>query len=189
MSTSALSEETLRDILSRCLLVSHAEFFKFPTQVPRHSKSSRNSRLLLVSKQWLRIGKPLLYSSVTLLTTIHTRSVAAVLKDDPKLGLAIRSMRLEGGYCKELQVIADLASNVKNLYINLEVLSSDSIVGLRKSLPLLHPTVLYLHQVNLYGLKKQNKNIDDLRRLLEASLTKRWDKLVSAPVGTTVFYV
>lgn len=175
----ALSDEVLRDILTTCLAVPPEVFFRFPTQTPRNSKTSRNSQILLVSKKWLHIGRPLLYSSVKLSTTSQTKSLSIVLKDNPRLGSAVRSLRMEGGYCKELLAIVDLASNINSIYIDLEVLSSDSIVGLRKALPILQPTNVYLHQVNLYGLRKQNRNIEDLRELVESTLTKRWTTLVS----------
>ena len=178
MPRRTIPEEVIRNILSTCLTVPSETFFRFPTQVPRTSRTSRSIHVLRVSKQWLRLGRPLLYSSLILSKTGHTRTVAIVLKQDPRLGSSIRSLRLEGGYCKELTTIVDLASNVEELYVDLEINSSDSIVGLRKTLPILNPKMLYLHQLNLSGLRRQNKNIEDLREIIEGMMSKRWAVLV-----------
>ncbi|KIP08944.1 hypothetical protein PHLGIDRAFT_354460 [Phlebiopsis gigantea 11061_1 CR5-6] len=177
MPRRTIPDGLLHDILSACLTISPELFFRFPTQVPRTSRTSRNTQLLRVSKQWLRVGRPLLYSSLTLSEAARTKEVAFVLKHDPRLGRSIRYLRLEGGYCKELLTIVELASSIEGLYVNLEIESSDSIVGLRKSLHILKPRVLYLHQLNLAGLRRQNKNITESREILESMISEHWAAL------------
>ena len=182
MPLSSLPEELLREILLYCFYIPPEQFFDFP--VPRWAtyltpkvKPLKLSQLLLVSKQWLRVGTPLLYSSLRLTQTTHTKAVAALVKANPNLGKAIRSLKLEGGYGNDLFTIVKLAPNITNLYVNLEILSSESIVGLRKSLPLMRPTNVWLRHFE-YG--RVNKKVAELRTLLMPLVKEKWNTMVSA---------
>ena len=100
---------------------------------------------MLVSKRWLRVGTPLLYSAVILWEPRHTKAVAALVKTHPALGKAIRMLRVEGGMGKDLYTIARNAPNVHALYLSVQMRSSEGISGLRRAMPMLNPTTLYLY--------------------------------------------
>ncbi|EKM49727.1 uncharacterized protein PHACADRAFT_214249 [Phanerochaete carnosa HHB-10118-sp] len=174
---AVLPEETLCEILSYSILVSHAEFFRFRKHyrclVPR--SKSRCGDLLLVSKRWFRIGTPLLYECVKLSKPEHTTAVANILRAHPHVGSAVRCLRLEGGLGKDLMHIAKLTPKLHSIYLSLRVKSVDSITGLKRAFPLLNPVNLYIEHEGY----KENKKIAEARRLLYTHVTNVWTSLRS----------
>ncbi|GJE97701.1 hypothetical protein PsYK624_139220 [Phanerochaete sordida] len=153
MSFAKLPEELLREILAYALYVPHDEFCRPPaldpavaSEKPASKKKRKASRagLLLVSKRWLRVGTPLLYECLRLSRRKHARLVTKVLQENPRLGNAVRCLRLEGAYSKKLADVVKLTPRVRTLYIDVDVDASQRINGLLKALPLLNPENLFL---------------------------------------------
>ena len=96
MSEATLPEELLKEILKYHFSVSEEMFFWFPHTHPgrwqeryqtfRRKLAHPPSGLLLVSKRWLRIGTPLLYSDVVILEQKHTKAISQLLTANPALG-------------------------------------------------------------------------------------------------------
>lgn len=117
MSILTLPEETLNEILSLCLRI-HPDVFFGVCRPTFYCPQLRSSHLLRVSKQWLRVGVPLLYQSVSITRTAHADAVAGVLQRTPELGRAIRNVRLDpraGGLGTRLCDIIKLAPNIERL--------------------------------------------------------------------------
>ncbi|GJE91801.1 hypothetical protein PsYK624_079520 [Phanerochaete sordida] len=142
MSTSDLPEELIREILSLCLTISPTEFFRFPTLADHPDRTSRTAGLLLVSKQWLRIGAPLLYASLKLSDASHATAVAALLAADPSLGAAVTSLCIEGDCGAGLAIITKHTPRVARLYLSVDRASNLGAAHLAAALAHLRPREL-----------------------------------------------
>lgn len=153
MSFAKLPEELLRDILAYALYVPYDEFCRPPalepvaSDLPTLKKVKRKpcrADLLLVSKRWLRVGTPLLYECLRLGRRKHARRVTKLFQENPRLGNAVRCLRLEGPYSKKLDEVVKLTPRVQTLYIDVDIESSNNVNGLLRSIPLLNPENLFL---------------------------------------------
>jgi hypothetical protein len=184
MSEAKLPEELIREILNIHLSISEYDFCQFPDNgcplwMMRASKPSCaavTSDLLLVSKRWLRVGTPLLYSSVKLWEPKHTKAVAKLVQTNSAIGKAIRMLRVEGGMGRDLYTIVKHAPNIETLYISMHIGLSEGITGLRKSLPVISPITVYIHSSDHL---KSNKVIDEACKLVRLALTQSWTKMAS----------
>ncbi|KAI0768885.1 hypothetical protein BC629DRAFT_1269052, partial [Irpex lacteus] len=75
--------------------------------------------LLLVCKQWHRIGTPLLYETVKIADESQMQLLADTLQTNPALGPLIRHLRLDGGYGRPLHAIVKAALNIRVLSLEL----------------------------------------------------------------------
>lgn len=113
-----LPEELLVTILEMCLLLPPSDFFD---ESRAHHMGYRRTclniapacELLLVCKQWARVGTPLLYSSVLLVSRRHAECVAAHLDREPALAARVRNLRVSGRSSTSLLAIARAARNVR----------------------------------------------------------------------------
>lgn len=176
---SNLPEETIHEILSLCITPLHF-FGKYDRSGYSGNPPAdrRNSQLLLVSKQWLRIGTPILYRHLRLTNQERTRTVAQVLAANEGLGLAIRALRLEGGMGRELGKIVSCAPNIESLYLaRYTIRYNDSLAGLRRALPHLNVKKLYYERdLRLHS----NKNTEEVEALLREGMRNHWQNIVSA---------
>lgn len=179
-----LPEELLRDVLSHFLTVDEEKFCAFPEHGylrkrqawTSDRRNSSRSDVLLVSKQWLRIGTPVLYEKVAFREAAHTKAVAELVKANPAVGRAIKYLRLEGGMGKDLVTIVKYAPNIHTLWITPHVRASESITGLRKTIALLQPRKLYFF---LMAYIRGNKTEDEIQRLIAPCIARSWASLVS----------
>lgn len=130
--------------------------------------------LLLVSKRWLRVGSPLLYESVVLRTSSHTRTVATLIRQNPNLGRAVRQLKLFGGYGRDLHAVITAAPNLETVYLNMSMKSSDSLAGIKKAFSIMKPTRLYIED----RPARRNKKSIELYNLLAENMGK-WSSLAS----------
>ncbi|KAI0733863.1 hypothetical protein BC629DRAFT_544242 [Irpex lacteus] len=166
---SRFPEETIHSILRLTLCVNVVDTCTdsdFRLRPPIH--------LLLVCKQWHRIGTPLLYETVKIADESQMQLLADTLQTNPALGPLIRHLRLDGGYGRPLHAIVKAAPNIRVLSLELQVLSKTSVTGLLRSLPQFNPTELYLHSM-IRGRRDNNKSRALTTSVLEAM--KRWDSL------------
>lgn len=189
MPEKTLPEEILREILSYLFVTTPEVFCGFPSRYhpPLPLRNGGKARdkdrphdLLLVSKRWLRVATPLLYQSISIRTSAHAQAVATLIRANPNLGRAVRHLKLLGGYGRDLFTIAKAAPNVETLYLYISVKSSESVTGIKKALPLMNPTRLYLEDRPPH----QNKKVDELHKALTESMAN-WTSLVSR-VGHTL---
>ncbi|EKM49686.1 uncharacterized protein PHACADRAFT_167040 [Phanerochaete carnosa HHB-10118-sp] len=118
MHIQEFPEELLVLILEMCLLLSPADFFdETRAQNVGYRRISLNippaCDILLVCKQWARIGTPMLYSSLLLVSRRHAAKVAPYLKNNQHVAERITYMRISGRYSRELLSVARCAPNVK----------------------------------------------------------------------------
>lgn len=180
----SLPEELIRDVLSYFLVVDEQSFCVFPNSgylsKRRSAGDTRNpwprTSVLLVSKQWLRIGTPLLYEKVVLHGTAETRAVAELVKADATVGRAMKYLRLEGGMGKDLVTIAKHAPNIHTLWITPHVRPSESITGLKKIITLLQPRKLY-YLLRAHS-RRGNKTGDEIQKLIVPCIARSWTSLV-----------
>lgn len=175
---SRIPEEVIHTILQLLFRVNIVDHMTCIRTYPGSETLLRPpSHVLLVNKQWLRIGTPLLYQTVYITSDNGTELLANTLQKKPTLGLLIRHIRLDGGYGLPLCTIAKAASNIRVLSLDLQVRSKTSITGLLRSLPCLNLTELYLHRVT----RDRREDNDESRALATAVLEamKGWTSLVS----------
>ncbi|GJE91927.1 hypothetical protein PsYK624_080790 [Phanerochaete sordida] len=167
-----LPEEILREILSYNILIRREAFLLL--ELPgEYTSRARNPQLLRVSKRWLRIGTPLLYTFLWLATPEQVAAVAALFRAHPHVGRAVRGLQLEGGFGRELVPLVRAAPNVEDVYLHLGIKSADSVAGLTKALALFDPSGLYV------GLQtwRDNASKRAVWAALHTCVTEKWTKL------------
>ncbi|PSS37067.1 hypothetical protein PHLCEN_2v1106 [Hermanssonia centrifuga] len=177
-------EEILREILVQLLVIS-AEAFSgpcfamyedapYPSSSPLSSRlSSKSSLLLLVCKQWLRIGSPLFYEAVVLSTTSQVQTLATTVHSMPSLGLAIKRLRLgDVSYDRDLHSIVELAPNIHTLSLSMDIACGRSISSFCSTLSKIHPVRLMLKSEK----KPRDTDVGEVERALVLCLAQ-WTSL------------
>jgi hypothetical protein len=175
MSDHSLPDEIISEILSPALKVSD-EVFSDTSRVSPFSKYSEStSAYLLVCKSWLRVATPLLYNVVILRSKAQAKALSLSLAGNKVLGKFIKKLRVEGGYGAPMLTILQCSPNISDLFVSLEIYSSDNTNGLCKGLQLLNPTRLILWDLSFRPL--ENKMVSQLVDALAKSISQ-WDRLV-----------
>ena len=104
----------------------------------------RHSDLLLVSKRWLRVGLPLLYSMLYI-DGKHTRTIVSALRTNPGLGSAVRSLRVDGIHDKAVLDFVSLVPNVENMHLNLDMALHNEACWYGSFLAIGPPKALYFY--------------------------------------------
>ncbi|KAJ7052238.1 hypothetical protein C8F01DRAFT_1033432 [Mycena amicta] len=177
MADTSLPDEIISEILSPALKVPDEAFAdNSDHRSPFANYTESTSAFLVVCKSWLRVATPLLYHVVVLRSKSQATALSKALRKNPELGRFIKKLRLEGGFGSPMNDILSLAPNITDLYLSLDIFSSDTTEGLCKGLPLINPSrlILYTHSYK----ERSNKH---LRNLLNALLEaiSAWDHLVS----------
>ncbi|KAJ6556579.1 hypothetical protein DFH09DRAFT_1491162 [Mycena vulgaris] len=138
------------------------DMFSDASQVlPFASSSAGSSSTLLVCKSWQRVATPFLYSV---------------------LGRFVKQLRVKGGFGNFMRDILQNTPNVTDIFLSLQIHSSDSSSGLVLGLPLINPTRLIVFDNPKLCLK--NKAVLQLMSTLETCVPK-WNKLnaVNLPIN------
>ncbi|KAF7300196.1 F-box domain-containing protein [Mycena kentingensis (nom. inval.)] len=174
---TALPDEILSEILCPALRIQDDTFTNAsPGTFAQYSEST--SAYLLVSKSWLRVATPLLYSVVVLRSKAQAQALADALTRTPALGRMIHKLRVEGGYGIFMHTILALAPNITDLFLFLEIWSPDTTDGLCKGLSLIDPSTLLIRDGREYGRKPKNKAVTSLVDSLAGAIA-RWKNLTS----------
>ncbi|KAJ7107212.1 hypothetical protein C8R43DRAFT_1243705 [Mycena crocata] len=174
MSDHALPDEIISEILSPALKVSDDVFSDTSDVSPFADYSESTSAYLLVCKSWLRVATPLLYNVVILRSKAQAKALSQALSKSGALGQFIRKLRVEGGYGPAMHAILENSPKISDLFMTMEIFSSDNTLGLCKGLPLINPTRLILSDSQYKRL--DNKMISQLVDALVGSIPK-WDRL------------
>ncbi|KAJ7896786.1 hypothetical protein B0H14DRAFT_2678734 [Mycena olivaceomarginata] len=175
MSDHSLPDEIISEILSPALKVSD-EIFSDTNEVSPFAKYAEStSAYLLVSKSWLRVSTPLLYNVVILRSKAQAKALSLALAGNKALGTFIKKLRVEGGYGAPMLTILQCSPNISDLFVSLEIYSSDNTNGLCKGLSLLNPNRLILW--DLSRTPPRNKMVLQLLEALAKSIAQ-WDRLV-----------
>ncbi|KAJ7056846.1 hypothetical protein C8F01DRAFT_1233863 [Mycena amicta] len=175
MGDHHLPDELLSEILSPALKVTDDAFSDISDASPFASYSESTSAYLLVSKSWLRVATPLLYHVVVLRSKGQAAALGRALSQNEDLGRFIKKLRVEGGYGQPMHTILSRTPNVTDLYLYLDIMSSDSTVGLCKGLCLVNPTRLIVKDDT--EKPPSNKMAVNLFSALGAAIRK-WEQLV-----------
>ncbi|KAJ7684366.1 hypothetical protein DFH06DRAFT_1155424 [Mycena polygramma] len=174
MSGNSLPDEIISEILSPALKVTDEVFSDTSEVSPFAKYSESTSAYLLVCKSWLRVATPLLYNVVILRSKAQAKALSIALSKDKQLGQFIKKLRVEGGYGPPMRIILECSPNISDLWLTLEIYSSDNSSGLCKGLLLINPTRLVLRDC-LYK-RLENKMLSQLVDALALSMAK-WDRL------------
>ncbi|KAJ7301164.1 hypothetical protein DFH08DRAFT_907367 [Mycena albidolilacea] len=137
-----MPDEIISEILSPALRVSDAAFSTLSVAgaSPFMTFSESSSAYLVVSKSWLRVATPLLYGVVVIRSKAQAQALAATLTANPALGRFIKKLRVEGGYAiSMLKILQTACGSITDLFLSLDVASSDNACGLCRGLPLVDP--------------------------------------------------
>ncbi|KAJ7699464.1 hypothetical protein B0H14DRAFT_3035697 [Mycena olivaceomarginata] len=174
MSDHSLPDEIISEILSPALKVSD-EVFRDTSEVsPFSNYSESTSAYLLVCKSWLRVATPLLYNVVILRSKAQAKALSLALSGNEELGQFIKKLRVEGGYGAPMLAVLKRSPNISDLFVSLEIYSTDNTSGLCKGLELTNPTTLILRERR--GKLVENKMVSQLLDALSKSIPK-WDRL------------
>ncbi|KAJ7725364.1 hypothetical protein B0H16DRAFT_1594707 [Mycena metata] len=171
-----LPDEILSEILSPALKVSDDEFSDTSPNSPFARYSESSSAFLLVCKAWLRVATPLLYHVVVLRSKAQASALDSALRRNSDLGRWVKKLRVEGGYGPCMLKIIAAVPNVTDLFISVDIWSSDNVVGLIKGnvFPPMNPTRVVLYDPP-YG-RRRNKNSEALVQVITRSI-KDWKNL------------
>ncbi|KAF8217419.1 hypothetical protein K438DRAFT_1924921 [Mycena galopus ATCC 62051] len=170
----SLPDEIISEILSPALKVPEHMFSNLAPKSPFAKYSVSSSAALLVCKAWLRVSTPLLYHVVVIRSKAQCRALCDALKNSPDLGRFIKKLRVEGGFSTPMHEILKRAPNITDLFLSLQIHSSDSSSGLATGLSLINPTRLIIFDDGHSLLK--NKAVLLLIASLEAC-GKKWTNL------------
>ncbi|KAJ7237711.1 hypothetical protein B0H12DRAFT_1057149 [Mycena haematopus] len=170
----SLPDEIISEILSPALKVSDEIFCDNSDVSPFAKYSESTSAYLLVCKSWLRVATPLLYNIVILRSKAQAKALSLALSKNEQLGQFIKKLRVEGGYGSPMHIILQCSPNISDLFVSLEVYSSDNTSGLCKGLQLINPTRLIVRDLDYKHL--DNKMVSQLMEALLRSMRK-WDRL------------
>ncbi|KAJ7896790.1 hypothetical protein B0H14DRAFT_2678766 [Mycena olivaceomarginata] len=174
MSDHSLPDEIISEILSPALKVSDEVFRDTSAVSPFSNYSESTSAYLLVCKSWLRVATPLLYNVVILRSKAQAKALSLALSGNEELGQFIKKLRVEGGYGAPMLAILKHSPNISDLFVSLEIYSTDNTNGLCKGLELINPTTLILRERR--GKLVENKMVSQLLDALSKSIPK-WDRL------------
>lgn len=169
-----LPDELLCDILSYNLTFDLDSFFR-AVLTPEDYPSPHRSRLLLVSKRWLRVGTPLLYRFLILTKRKHTVAVACVFRAQPAIAHAVRCLRIDGGLAKDLVDVVGPAAGLHSVFINLHFKFSDRVSWMENMAKAMRPKDLYIIADAVTERAKSHK----IWERLSTSIRNDWTSLVS----------
>ncbi|KAJ7684328.1 hypothetical protein DFH06DRAFT_1312766 [Mycena polygramma] len=172
-----LPDEIISEILSPALKVTDEVFSDTSAVSPFAKYSESTSAYLLVCKSWLRVATPLLYNVVILRSKAQAKALSLVLTKDKQLGQFIKKLRVEGGYGPSMGIILEHSPRISDLFLSLEIYSSDNTGGLCKGLPLINPTRLILRDSGFTRRRPANKMLSQLVEGLGKVMCD-WDHLV-----------
>ncbi|KAJ7612080.1 hypothetical protein FB45DRAFT_759889 [Roridomyces roridus] len=176
MSDNSLPDEIISEILSPALQVPDEKFSDVCSRVSPFAEYVESpSAYLVVCKSWLRVATPLLYKVVVLRSKAQAKALAQVLDKNPDLGQFIRRLRLEGGYGVPMRTILASSPNISDIFVTLDVVSSDSAVGLYHGLGWINPRRLILH--DSFEQPCKNKTASKLLEGLNKAIP-HWERLV-----------
>ncbi|KAJ7056000.1 hypothetical protein C8F01DRAFT_375368 [Mycena amicta] len=173
--SDSLPDEIISEILSPALKVPEHLFSDLSRTSPFAKYSVSTSSILLVCKSWLRVATPLLYNVVILRSKAQSRALHDALKLNPELGRFIRRLRVEGGFGNPLQLILKSSTNLTDIFLSLDIHSSDSTAGLVAGLPLINPARLLIFDFEDNRLR--NKAVLQLRQALSNAIASKWTNL------------
>ncbi|KAK7048123.1 F-box domain-containing protein [Favolaschia claudopus] len=171
-----LPDEIISEILSPALKVPDHEFSDTSSNSPfagRYCESS--SAFLVVCKAWLRVATPLLYHVVVLRSKAQAAALDSALRKNPDLPRFIKKLRIEGGFGAAMLKIIKMATNVTDLFISVNIWSSDNVSGLVRGLPLMDPTRVIMFDTPYHGTR--NKNSQSLMDALKKCIEEEWKHL------------
>jgi hypothetical protein len=172
---SAVPDEIISEILSlSAIKISDDDFSNTEAESPFASISESTSAYLLVSKAWLRVATPLLYSVVIIRSSAQAQALEAALKSNKDLGAFIKKLRVEGGYGPPMKAILEASPNITDLALCLAIWGTDKVSGLCQGLDSINPIRLFIRDMNNPGNNKQNLQLAD--KLVER--IPLWQRLV-----------
>ncbi|KAK7024059.1 F-box domain-containing protein [Favolaschia claudopus] len=175
MPDNSLPDELISEILWPALKISDNVFSNTSHVSPFSSYGESTSAYLLVCKSWLRVATPLLYSVVVLRSKAQAKALAAALSGNPQLGRFIKKLRVEGGFGPSMQTVLRCSPNITDLFLTLEIFSSDHTGGLCKGLSFINPSRLILQNFRRKAL--DNKMVSQMLEAL-AKASSKWNNLV-----------
>ncbi|KAH8823849.1 hypothetical protein DL96DRAFT_239797 [Flagelloscypha sp. PMI_526] len=135
-----LPDEIIYEILRPTLQYPYDDWCYKPASAPFIRQESSSS-LIIVSKQWCRVGTKLLYHTVVLRSQPQARALGIALSKDKSgsLGSFVARMRVEGSFGASMYTILKNASNIESIYISFDLKGVSSVTGLLKGFKCIRP--------------------------------------------------
>ncbi|KAK1230157.1 hypothetical protein PQX77_006751 [Marasmius sp. AFHP31] len=117
-------DEIVEQILKHALIIPD-KTFSTPSQLSTFftTGDSNECNLLLVSRQWNRIGIPFLYEAAIIRANVQAVSLWRTLRTNPSRSNFLRRLRIEGGYSTVslLKIVAACKDNIHTLYVAMDL--------------------------------------------------------------------
>ncbi|CAK5263985.1 unnamed protein product [Mycena citricolor] len=169
-----LPDEIISEILAPALEVSEQNFCYIGTDASPFVIYTESPRAyLVVCKAWLRVSTPLLYHTVVLRSKAQSKALARTLVQVPELGRFIKRLRIESGYGTYMRPIIQAAPNISDLFLSLDIYTTDNTDSLCQALASINPERLILQETNK---KLTNKMFTKLLWALE-EIIPHWKRL------------
>jgi len=135
--------------------------------------------VLLVCRQWYKIGIPLFYETVNLYSKIQVAELLATLKKHPQFAAYVKRLRIQTAYSAAIGGIFNHCRGLKELCLSFDVTYKDNIKSLMAGLDVVNPEVLYVNDPNDSCGTGKSRNVQNyLEKVCEK--VKGWSNLVSA---------
>ncbi|KAF7298313.1 Isocitrate dehydrogenase [Mycena kentingensis (nom. inval.)] len=178
-----LPDELIAEILEPALRVSDRDFASIAPVSPFSAYAESPSAFLLVSKTWLRVATPLLYSVVIVRSKSQAAALARALSNkELNLGRFVKKLRVEGAYGMPLYTVLRNTPNIAHIFMFLDhIFASDPVDGLCNGLPLINPARLILRHQG-----KRNRSIAKVMAALEGCIPS-WTNLNVLDISAYVY--
>jgi hypothetical protein len=181
-----LPEELIAQIMSYLTFPVELAFSDTSDAASFPACAALTSAILVVSKRWLRIARPLLYRTIIVRSNTQADDLALTLRGNKQLGRCIDKLRIEGGYGSVIYNVIKAASNVTHLSLTLYVSSSDKVSGLCRALPMMKPVHVILYDRVRRGL--DNASVRALHKTI-CDCMRRWKSMVCTDSFLLLFNV
>jgi len=173
-----LADEVLKDILASFLVVPDELFADNGAVSPFSRVTQSASDVLLICKRWMRIGTPVLFTTVVVRSMPQARALALAMTNNPEFGRHTRKLRIEGAYGGYILTAVRQMPNIRDLCMTVGINSNISINGTLDALEMMNPERVILTLAPPRTHKCLNRHIL-LETLAEQICT--WPRLVSRP--------
>jgi len=174
MSVSRLPQELLHEVFQICLDVDYDTFANRSSDLLRRRRAEALD-LLLVCKNWLRVGTPLTYQVTLLESKKQSQAFARVLLQCKSLGSQVKKLRIEGGYGSSLRFILASVPRLTHISISLDISSKQNATGLCAGLELINPVHIVLRDKKNWSNQGVRSVIDVLIKCIKSV----WSNMIS----------
>ncbi|KAH8823848.1 hypothetical protein DL96DRAFT_1615657 [Flagelloscypha sp. PMI_526] len=135
-----LPDEIIYEILRPTLQYPYDDWCYKPASAPFTRRESSSS-LIVVSKQWCRVGTKLLYHTVVLRSQPQAHALSIALSKDKSgsLGSFVACIRVEGTFGASMYTILKNTPKIESIYLSFDLKGANSVASLVRGFKCIRP--------------------------------------------------